>query len=781
MNLVYLADVRLPTEKAHGLQIMQMCAAFASNGHEVTLVVPRRKNAIAETPWTYYGLPKTFRIVSLPVLDLIPFDRWLGNAALWITSLWFAAKARKAVAALKPDLVYSRDAALAAVVPRGTPFIFEAHDFPSKPGLYRRFWARCTRIVTVTEGLRRAFLGVGVPEGRLAVAHDAVDVDKFRVREDRAQARRALGLPETGFLAVYAGHLYPYKGADDLLAAAARLQPGASVLFVGGHPEEVERMKKKASDRGLANAVFIGQVPHARIPLCLCAGDVAVLPTRAADRHASEFLSPLKLFEYLAAGKAIVATDLPSVREVLDDRSAVFVPPGDPAALAGALNALADASSEVARLERAAAALSREHAWTRRAERVLAGLPDPHPAASWYRRNRVAVLSALAAFAIRAGYVLAFPPQLQGGDGWLYVAEADQIRGIAVAWSVQMTTFFSPGFPIFLAAVRALFGEGLRALGLAQALLSSLTVGLTAFVADRLAGKRVAVIAGVLSALYVPSILEARAVYTETLYALFLTLAVFLFIRAARSPRAAGAAVAGGAFVLSGLVREVGLHVALVLAAVFGVWKRSWRLAVGVLAPVAVMLAVFFAYNHLVAASQAVSHVPIVAKSYEATLEDPKSQENLLRWRMYPEGVWLFFRSPDRLADISDGVSTRDVLRSGDASRIAAEAPQLLDKAALFLLHWLLLALAAYGLWRGRLPREAKTAFFLAIGVACGTIIVASVAREQGYAAFGALARYRYPIEPLMLILAASGLERLDRGARRRLGDGSAPPQEKLP
>lgn len=758
MKIAYLANVRLPTEKAHGVQIMQMCAAFASNGHEVTLIVPKRRNRLKETPWAYYGMRPSFTIVEVPIFDFIPFDRWLGNAALWFTTLWFATAARKAVKACAPDLIYSRDVALSPLAPQGTPFVFEAHDFPSKPWLNRRWWRQCARIVTVTEGLRRAFLAAGEPEDKVVTAHDAVDLETFRTGENRDEARRALGLPVEGFLAVYTGHLYPYKGADDLLEACAHLPPGERVVFVGGSPEEVERLKARAAAIGVTNARFVGRVPHADIPRYLRAADAAVLPTRGTDRHASEFLSPLKLFEYLAAGKAIVATDLPSVREVLDELTAVFVPPEDPEALAQALRSLADVPLERERLARAAEALARERTWSRRADAVLSGLPQSHAFVTWFRRHRFILGMMALAFFVRAAFVLIFPPRIGGGDGGLYVGYADLLRGIP-NWVPYMETYFQPGYPFFLALVRTVFGESVIAIGLAQSVVAACTVGLIAHMADRWIGRRAALFAGLTAALYAPWIVETGTVYTETLYTLLLTVATYALVRVIMARKAWHAAFVGGLFVLAGFVRELALYEGVMMAVVLSAWKRSWRLAIGLLVPIAAFLFVFGTYNRQVASEQSVARVPIMAKAYEATLQDADSRRHLLRWQRYPEGLWKFFRYPNRLAQISDTVSSKAALFSGDPKLIMAEAPYLLAKGFLTILHWLLLALAAYGLRRGRLPREAKVVFLLSIAFAAGTIILSGAAREQGFQYLEPLARYRFPVEPLILVLAAAGVD----------------------
>jgi glycosyltransferase involved in cell wall biosynthesis len=168
----------------------------------------------------------------------------------------------------------------------------------------------------------------------------------------------------------YAGHLYSWKGVDVLLDAIARL-PRARGLIVGGHSAEPDlaRTKSVAERLGVADRVtFTGLVEPARVAQLLRQADVLVLPN-PASAISTRYTSPLKLFEYMAAGRPIVASDLPSIREVLRDGvNAMLVPPGDPGALASAIDRLLTDPGLAARLARAALDDVPKYSWDRRAE-----------------------------------------------------------------------------------------------------------------------------------------------------------------------------------------------------------------------------------------------------------------------------------------------------------------------------------------------------------------------------------------------------------------------------
>lgn len=768
MRIAYAANVRLPTERAHGLQIMEMCRAFAQEGHQVRLVVPKRRNRIEATPWEHYGMRPDFEIVEVPMFDLIPFERLLGRLALWLNTLWFSQASKRAVRAFAPDVVYARDPWFSGIDPRAR-YVYEAHDFPSRvTPLHRRLWNKAARIVTVTEGLKRAFIDAGVPDAKLVAAHDGVDAAKFDVAETKAEARARLGLPSDGFIAVYTGHLYPYKGADDLLEACAHLHPASRVVFVGGRPDDLARLRGRAEALGLANALLVGPVPHPQVPLYLRAADAAVLPTRDSDRHAAEFLSPLKLFEYLAAGKAIVATDLPSIREVLDDRTAVLVPPSDPPALVAALDDLADVPAKVAQLEACSLRLAADHSWTARAGRVLAGLPEPHPILTWYRRYRTELLLAGLAFAIRAAYVLFFPQvKIAGGDGETYLGLSDLVRGL-VDHVPNAPTYYPILYPYFLAAIRFLFGEDPVWIRLWQSLASAATVFVMMLMARRWIGREAVVPTGLLAAAYPAMILESGILYTETTYTLWLTAAVALGILAVETRRHRHALAAGAAFVAAGLTRELGFYQAALFAAFAALARRPWKVALLVLAPTLVALWAVGLRNAAIAERLSLDSPPLVAKNYEAAFAETTLLRFLFapdRWHLYPEGAFLYFRFPHRLSDLGTGEPIADPNPDGDvvyhldARRPFAPqpAPQVFAKILLTLFHWSLLALAAYGLWRGRMPRIAKIGLAIPIVFAFATILFQGLHRLQGFEGLEPLARYRFPSEPFILILAVAG------------------------
>ena len=395
-RMLYLANVRIPSEKAHVYQIFQMCDAFAGRGVVVRLIYPRRANLDelrnVGDPATFYSIRRPPDLVALPCLDpvkLVTIDlpalgkTPLNPAAFAVQTASFAltatAYARRELGA--GPLMYSRDWPLlwpVVVGPRRPPLvIWEAHDLPQgrlARRALRRLLPRLDGVVSISHGLARELAGWGGDDSPpVLVAPDGVDLERFTPALSAAEARRRIGLPVDRQIVLYAGHLYRWKGVDTLARAAARLPATAQVVIVGGTPADRTRFAGWLCREGLTERVYLaGYVPPTQVPTYLAAADVLVLPNSGSVPIAHTYTSPLKLFEYMAAVRPIVASDLPALREVLaHDKIAWLVPADSPPALAAGIIAILKDPARGQRLAAAAAAAVRRYTWDERAACVL--------------------------------------------------------------------------------------------------------------------------------------------------------------------------------------------------------------------------------------------------------------------------------------------------------------------------------------------------------------------------------------------------------------------------
>lgn len=361
MKLYYIANNRIPTDRAHGVQIVEMCSAFAKAGAEVTLVIPRIGREDTNL-FAAYGVAENFSVARLPVINLpliVP-----GAFALRTFSFAHAVRAFLALEE-KEALVYTRGemALFFANSAERFSFVWEAHIKPQHSTRYRAAVVRALALVVVTKHFAEEIPRLwSVPAEKILYVPDGVALEPFSHLPERAEARRELGLPLDKRLVVYVGSDLVWKGLRLLRTASDRLPETVLTAFVGAIRE---------TGTPSARRLFAGVQPYTKIPLWLAAADVLVLTGEPESEIARYYTSPLKLFEYMASERPIVATDLPAVRDVLSEREAYLAEP----TAAGIATAIEDALThpeEAARRVRAARAAVEHYSWDTRARAILA-------------------------------------------------------------------------------------------------------------------------------------------------------------------------------------------------------------------------------------------------------------------------------------------------------------------------------------------------------------------------------------------------------------------------
>lgn len=371
MRIAYVANARIPTEKAHGFQIAKMCEEFARMGADVTLFVPKRQNPIAQDAFSYYGVERNFEIEYVPCADTVGLSRFMGGLAYLLqTKLFLRALARMGERGVAPDaVVYTRTPEVVRFfAKRDNPVFYDAHSFPERGSSRLLSNIRDVRgVVANSKGTAEEF---GARGHKVLVAPNGVSVAEFEATVDRAAARALYGISSDARVATYVGHLYTWKGVDAVVDAAALL-PDVTFLVVGGTDKDVAAYRAKASERGLSNLVVAGHKGRKEVPAILKASDALLLPNVPVSKESERYTSPIKLFEYMASGVPVIASDLPSIREIVDERFAALVKPGDADALVEALKAIfANPAAAKARAERARVESAR-YDWASRARRVL--------------------------------------------------------------------------------------------------------------------------------------------------------------------------------------------------------------------------------------------------------------------------------------------------------------------------------------------------------------------------------------------------------------------------
>lgn len=335
-KIYYIANVRMPTEKAHGVQIAKTCEALATLGAEVELIVPDRKSTIKEDIFDFYGIKKnSFIFRREKCFDFVGLN-YFGPLGYWLQTLYFYWKLKLNLVEQPDTVYYTRDLPLAFLLTfKFKPVFLELHSLPDAYGyfykkiswpLYKLAFKRFAGIVVISKGLEKALVQRGIDNRKILIARDGADVFQYVTRDvpmDKIKARETLDLPVNKQIVVYTGHLYEWKGAQ-VLARSANLEEVKNVQFylVGGTNEDVKTFKKKY--RRIKNLHVIGWVSPKLVPMWQWAADVLVIPTSGRSDIGQLYTSPLKLFEYMMSKRPIVAARISSINEILDRSSGTF-------------------------------------------------------------------------------------------------------------------------------------------------------------------------------------------------------------------------------------------------------------------------------------------------------------------------------------------------------------------------------------------------------------------------------------------------------------------------
>ena len=371
MRIAYVSESVVPSRYANSIHVMKMCQALADLGHEVTLLAADGGASLRDGQlFDYYGVRPNFTLRRLPY------------PASKAGALSYALRCGLAAARLRADLIYGRTPrALFFATAFGSRCVFETHQPPASfdpvSRLFFRLMERGRRfhyLVVISQALRE-LVAAQTMAGPILVAHDAVDAPQGSAKAE---------LPGTGFKVGYFGHFYPGRGINLVLSLARRL-PEAEFHLVGGQEEDLRRWLEQGPPPNLR---LHGFVPPAQVAPLQRACHALLMPyqrtvTIRGEGDTGRWMSPLKMFEYMASGVPLISSDLPVLREVLrHEENALLAPPADPAAWEAALRRLMAEPELGGRLAaKALAQVVASHTWLERARRVLAPLEAPGAAA----------------------------------------------------------------------------------------------------------------------------------------------------------------------------------------------------------------------------------------------------------------------------------------------------------------------------------------------------------------------------------------------------------------
>lgn len=374
MKVACISASRVPSMTANSMQVMKACQAISQLGHEVHLFLPKyhHQNEDIELS-SFYGLKTKLSIEWLP-----------SHRALHRYD--FAFQAIRRARRLKADVsyVWLLQAGLFSLLAR-LPVLLELHGPPEGkfgPALFRLFQRipGKKRILPITHALasqiQERFNTDLSNQLLMRVSPNGVDLERYSDLPDPPAARELLGLPSV-LTAGYTGHLYPGRGMT-LLVELARCFPRINFLWVGGHPPDVNVWRERLVAEKIGNIILTGFVQNSLLPLYQAAADILLMPyekviTGSSGGNSANYASPMKMFEYMASKRAIISSDLPIIREILNPSNAILCPPEDIDAWSQAIGCLIMEEDKRLALARQANLDIQQYTWLERARNALAG------------------------------------------------------------------------------------------------------------------------------------------------------------------------------------------------------------------------------------------------------------------------------------------------------------------------------------------------------------------------------------------------------------------------
>ncbi len=380
-KIIYICNTRLPTEKAHGLATVKICEALAEEGWQVDLVVPRFWNISSDKLFSFYGVKRNFTLRTIPCINLIHLIPWPRFE--WLTFL-VQIFSFSILELVYLPLIYNRKTRCEAIfishdyIPLafaslvGRKVFYDIHHFPGANGLYRMVMRRSFAFAVQTKWkvaeLKRVW---NIGTDKIVYWPNGTDVELFQKNISKAEARIKLKIAQIGLVVLYTGQLFKWKGVDTLLQSVVYLKKEASLFIVGGSSKDVLQMRKDIPEASDTRVHFINFRPHDEIAIWQKAADVLVLPNTGKQKVSLYYTSPMKLFEYMASGRPIVASNIPSIAEILNESNALLVFPDNPLALAQSINSLLENRERGEQLATQALKDVQKYTWRKRAQKII--------------------------------------------------------------------------------------------------------------------------------------------------------------------------------------------------------------------------------------------------------------------------------------------------------------------------------------------------------------------------------------------------------------------------
>lgn len=374
----YLHNADIYQRAVNCLQVMRMCDAFVENGVNVNLFFTKYSDIFPDDEtFKLYGIKNKF--------NLVPLKTFLTRRLDKFPAIISVAKAISYIHHLLTNSIPSNNSAFYSRCYFGAAFFLQLRKLLKKK--YKIFFEvhemlagnkrmsllkQMDGLVVISKAIKDEITEtLNIPEEKIKVEPDAVNLYRYSEENimDRKEARCKLDLPLDKFIIGYTGQLYPDE-TRLLIEAAKQVRTDVKFIIVGGKPDEVQLFNSIIQKEGISTIEFVGFVKPHQIPYYQFASD-ALIMIYNKNLRTIKYTSPVKMFEYMAASRPIIASDYLVIREILNDDNAKLIEPESVKAIVSAINFLKENPSLGERIARQAYEDVQPFDWYKRAERII--------------------------------------------------------------------------------------------------------------------------------------------------------------------------------------------------------------------------------------------------------------------------------------------------------------------------------------------------------------------------------------------------------------------------
>lgn len=320
IRIAYLSDSDIPSKRANTVHVIKMCAALSASGANVTLFCNKKEDFNEEKVYSDYNVSTKYRINAIDAF-------FNGKFQLIEYAVRKALKVKSGIF----NFCYGRSLLALFLVRNKFPFIYESHILPNRV-LFVRLErlllknSNCKGLVVISQSLKDEYLKLFpfLKGDNIKVLHDGADVYDGVFKESDAPLE-LVDAHKQGPTIGYIGHLYPGKCMEVMMKIAQKM-PEQKFHVIGGTDEWVRNWQIKCKEEQISNIKFYGFIDNSKVNACYQYLDIVLLPfsdniyyNKDKKDDIGKYISPLKLFEAMACGKAIVASKLISIEEVIDN------------------------------------------------------------------------------------------------------------------------------------------------------------------------------------------------------------------------------------------------------------------------------------------------------------------------------------------------------------------------------------------------------------------------------------------------------------------------------